>query len=580
MKKIYSSQLRLIDRLIERVETSPTSDRIILKTLILTIIISGIWLVISVSNSYSQTLPVGGGSFTEGIIGTPRFVNPTLAVTRTDQDISALVYSGLMKIDQSGDLIPDLAEKITLSEDGLTYNIEIKRGLTFHDDTPLTARDVIFTLQLIQNPDLKSPLRGNWTDVTVEEIGEYELNIILKEPYAPFVENFTVGIMPKHLWQDLPLEQLPFSQLNTEPIGSGPFEIIETNRSTSGLITQYQLKAFTGNQYNVRIEELFLTFLPNEELLQKALEEKRIDATAYATTEQAKSVVQHGYALIEKPLPRTFGIFFNQNKSLPLRDASARKALSTAIDREVIIQDTLNGFGVPISSPIALSKIELESAHHTETGTTTTHTEQATAILKAGGWLQNNLGIWEKTIDSQSVTLSLVIRTGNSPLFESLAQTVAKQWSAVGVEVTIEQFEQTGLAQSVIRPRDFQVLLFGLDNNRSEDLYPFWHSSQQNDPGLNIAQYANITVDKLLEKARQDQDRTSRLATLNEASVIITQENPAIFLFQPTMNYLVSEEIIISETNRIGKPADRFSNIEQWYTSSDSLWPIFQNTKH
>jgi peptide/nickel transport system substrate-binding protein len=159
--------------------------------------------------------PVAGGSITEGIVGIPRFVNPVLAVTRADQDMSALLYSGLMKINEEGVLVPDMAESVTVSDDGRTYNVLVRRDTRFHDDTPLTARDVAFTIGLIQNPDLKSPLRGNWAGVTVEEISEYELNIVLDEPYTPFIENFTVGIIPRHIWSSLPIEQVPFSQRNT-----------------------------------------------------------------------------------------------------------------------------------------------------------------------------------------------------------------------------------------------------------------------------------------------------------------------------------------------------------------------------
>jgi len=144
------------------------------------------------------------------------------------------------------------------------------------------------------------------------------------------------------------------------------------------------------------------------------------------------------------------------------------------------------------------------------------------------------------------------------------------------VEVTTEQFEQDGLVQSVIRARDFQALLFGHDMSRSYDLYPIWHSSQQDDTGLNISQYANVEVDSLLEEARSEQDNEERFDLLNQASSIISEEQPAIFIAQPALTYIVSDNITLSDMNELGKPADRFSNIADWHTKSDSLWKTFR----
>ncbi|MCA9356784.1 ABC transporter substrate-binding protein, partial [Candidatus Kaiserbacteria bacterium] len=315
MKISIKPSRRLLDRFLSLIESVPGSDKLILRLAFFAVVSSVIWLLFTINQQYSEQTAVRGGSITEGIIGTPRFVNPALAITRADQDVTALVYSGLMKIDSEGNLVNDLAESITTSDDGLTYNIVLRQDVSFHDGTPLTAKDVIFTIQLIQNPDLKSPLRGNWSDVTLEEVGEYELNIVLKEPYAPFIENFTLGIMPAHSWSSLPVEQLPFSQLNTEPIGSGSFAITKTEHNTSGLIKNYTLTAYRKNNSNPKIDTLELDFYQNEDDLITAVQNKMVDATAYISAERVSELDIKNFQLINEPLPRTFGIFFNQNRS-------------------------------------------------------------------------------------------------------------------------------------------------------------------------------------------------------------------------------------------------------------------------
>lgn len=575
MKSKPGSNSTLLDRCLDLIEGARSSDKLLLRLAFFAIIATGIWFALSLSQSHSELTPTRGGSITEGIIGTPRFVNPALASTRADQDITALVYNGLMKIASDGSLVTDLAESITVSEDGLTYNIVLRKDVQFHDETPLTARDVAYTIRLIQDPDLKSPLRGNWTDVVVEEINEYELNIVLEEAYAPFIENFTVGIMPAHAWSALPVEQLPFSQLNTEPVGAGPFMVTDARRDTSGLITHYTLRAFRNNVADPKIDTVELAFFANEEALLAALAEDEVDATAYLSPQEIATVTESDFQLIEEALPRTFGIFFNQNRSAVLRDATVREALTVALDRDALIKNALFGYGVPITGPTAMTSHALESDD--DSTATTTAAERARAILIDGGWEENDIGQWEKEIDDTLVPLSITIRTSNVPLFDSLLTSVADQWEAVGVSVTTEQFEQTGLVQSVIRPRDFEALLFGLDMSRSYDLYPFWHSSQQDDPGLNIAQYANVSVDEHLEAARTEQSEPTRHESLAAAGTIISEERPAIFLFQPTLTYVVRKQMVVTPMNNIGRPADRFSNIADWHTESESLWPLFRN---
>ena len=481
-----------------------------------------------------------------------------------------------MKIGPDGTLLPDIAESVTTSEDGLTYNIIVRKDIRFHDGTPLTARDVVYTIELIQNPDLKSPLRGNWSDVVVEEIGEYELNVVLKDPYAPFSENFLLGILPAHLFEAVPIEQLPFSQLNTEPIGSGPFSVEKANRDPSGLIKSYTLSAFRDNPSAPNIDTLELHFFTTEDQLLEQLNQNLIDSSAYVSNKNIAAITNDGkFQVISQPLPRVFGIFFNQNKSAALRDPAVREALDTALSREEIIDKTMSGYGVPTYGPVATESDTIESTEGSKA--TTTEAESAISLLTKAGWLKNNLGLLEKQVDGEAATLSFTLKTSNTPLFNEISEIVVEDWKAIGADVAIEQFEQTDLVQSVIRPRDFEALLFGLDMNRSGDLYPFWHSSQKDDPGLNIAQYTNVTVDTLLQSARVEQDIRKREQIQREASVLIQSERPALFLFKPRMTYVVADGIIVGKMDAIAKPSDRFSNVDTWYTDSDTLWNIFKD---
>ncbi len=567
----------VINALLSLIETKPASDRLILRVLFFGIIGGLLTSTIMYSSNYLTITPAPGGILVEGIIGTPRFVNPALAVTRADQDMTALIYSGFMKIDPEGTLVPDVAQSITVSEDGKTYNILLRQDVAFHDGAPLTARDVAFTIGLIQNNNLKSPLRGHWVDVEVEEINEYELNIVLQEPYAPFIENFTLGILPRHIWSDLPIEQVPFSQKNTAPIGSGPFYITHTGLNTAGLIENYTLKKFTRNEA-VILSGMEIKFYQNETDLALAFAKKTITSTAYLPADKIASLPDDtNYSIIETPLPWVFAVFFNQNRAPALRDTTVRLALDAALDKQLLVKTALLGYGVPITTPVPVGELGLDSNSQPSTdNATTTPLERATAILINGSWVKNSNGAWGKRIDGEMRTLSLTLKTSNAPVFEATAEMLARVWRELGIEVQVEKFEQSDLLQAVIRPRDFEALLFGLDMNRAVDLYSFWHSSQREDPGLNIAQYANIEVDRLLETARIATSTEQKAAALLATTNIMSREAPALFLYVPNFVYVVDERMTTASMNKLSKPSERFMNVATWHMNTDKLWPIFQ----
>lgn len=555
-------------RLIHSIEKKPASDRLILRVLFFGIIGALVWGAFNVNNAYLAATPVPGGTIVEGIVGIPRFVNPVLAVTRADQDMSALLYSGIMKINSDGILVPDLAESVTVSDDGRTYNIIMRRNVRFHDGTPLTARDVAFTIGLIQNPDLKSPLRGNWIGVTLEEISEYELNIVLDEAYTPFIENFTIGIIPRHIWNELPLEQVPFSQRNTEPVGSGNFKLKKVVRNEAGLIETYELERARDD---IKLDSLTVRFYQNEADLVAAFSAGELSSTANLPLESIALADTNTYNLIEKPLPRVFGLFYNQNRSVALRDAAVRDALEMVIDRDAVVAAALNGYGEPTTTPLPPQSTTTATVFDSDAALA-----KATDRLTRAGWQKNQNNLWEKRIDGSAVTLSFTIRTANTSLLERTTNSVAEPWRALGIQVDIEAYEQSDLLQAVIRPRDFEILLFGLDMNRSVDLYPFWHSSQREDPGLNIAQYANIEVDSLLATARTSTSSSERDAKATTAMNIISNERPALFLFVPTLTYVVHTDVTVAPMEGLSKPQERFMNIENWHVAKEDRWPIFR----
>ncbi|MEX0931113.1 MAG: hypothetical protein WDZ68_02335, partial [Candidatus Paceibacterota bacterium] len=217
-----------------------------------------------------------------------------------------------------------------------------------------------------------------------------------------------------------------------------------------------------------------------------------------------------------------------------------------------------------------------ETQLNTESATTTP-LEQAREILTDGGWVQNEQGRWTKEIDDTEVPLQVTLATANTSVFENTALYLEHVWNELGVEVSVEFYEQNGLVQSVIRPRNYEALLFGVEIGRSLDLYPFWHSSQREDPGLNVALYANITTDTLLNTIRTTQDESERIESLQKFEAEIIDEMPAIFLYSPSFVYVVRNNVTTVPMERFSRPSERFSNINNWHINEMSLWNIFVN---
>ncbi len=573
-KRVAKKRRTLVEKYFEFIDNRRPSDRFLLYLFITALVISVSLIFLDTNKANSVETPTTGGELKEGIVGSPRFVNPALAITRADQDMAALLFDGLLKVGAEGELVPNIAKSITLSSDATVYNVVLRDDIKFHDGTPLTADDVVFTIGLIQNPELKSPLQGNFNDVVVEKLGDHEINFVLEEPYAPFIENLTVGILPHHEWKDLSVDQIPFSQHNTEPVGSGPYRIKSVKRSVSGLIDGYTLEAFKDHIHSPQIQTITISFFTNAPALVSAIKEGKVDsATGLAEFTDEILTARSDLTSTEAPLPRTFALFFNQNKSAALRQPEVRKILEAAIDRDALINSALDGHGVPATSPVPTG-FEISDITSSSTKTSASK-EELIAKLEANGWNKNSEGIWSKKIDGSETELRVDIATANLPFLAATAEYLKNAWGEIGVPVSIRQFEQSDLTQTVIRTRDYETLLFGTSVGRSLDFYPFWHSSQRNDPGLNVALYANITTDSVLTKARTSTSTEVRADAINTFVNEINDTVPAIFLFVPTISTIEPKSLTREPVKKMSVPSERFSNIEDWYIKTESVWPIF-----
>ena len=543
-------------------------------------VLTGFSLLWQVSEAYLESMPIQGGTLVEGVVGNPRFINPILALSEADKNLASLIYSGLVRVTPQGEVVNDLADEVSISENRLVYTVHISDDATFHDGTAVTADDVIFTIQKISDPLIKSPRRGNWDGIAVEKVDEQTVAFTLKEAYTPFIYNLTTGITPRHIWKNVTDDEFSFSQFNTLPIGSGPYQVEKVERNPGGIPDYYQLTPFRDALGEpALIRNMVFRFYPSEVALVEAYNKGEVESVGGVSPELLSELDIKDSVVIESPLPRIFAVFLNQSQSRVLLNKEVRQALELATPKEAIVEQVLAGYGTAIDGPLPAGVYDWSSEQSalslSMSPSAPDHLTRAQEILANAGWTPNADGVLEKKSGSATITLSFSISTGDAPELRKVALELISAWQKIGASVDLLVFETGELNQSVIRPRNFDALLFGEAVGRDADLYPFWHSSQRNDPGLNIALYANNRADKFLEEARSESDPEVIEENLKSFNDELQNDLPAIFLYSPNFLYVMPEKVRSVTVGSLAVSQDRFLGIRDWYIETDKVWRAF-----
>ncbi len=525
-------------------------ERNILAVLALIIIGSIIYIPLSVYFNKTTSIASYGGTYSEGIVGEPRYVNPVLVSNDADRDLVRLIYSSLTKYDEKGNLVGDLAESFNVSEDGLAYTFTLKDA-TWHDGQPVTADDVIFTIQAAQNSDYNSPQRINWNNVETEKIDNKTLKLTLKNKYAQFLNNTTIGILPKHIWQDVKPINFRLSDLNLEPIGSGPYKFSQYENDSLGKIEEYELEAYKeyyeGRPYIGKIE---LKFYPTESELIAAYNRGDVSNIGNISAQNLNRLkFQQRLDVKRIKFPRYFTVFFNPDKSETLSEMGIRQALNYATDKTTIIKEVIDGEALLVKSPIipvVLGGIDNVDPY-------IYNPDQARELMR-----------------ESEAELSITLTTSEWPEFVIVANMLKEQWEAVGFTVELQIADITTM-QQIIKDRSYEALLFGEVLTIDPDPFSFWHSSQKKSPGLNLAVYDNLEADRLLEEARSTLDPIKRMTSYDDFQKVVMDDAPAIFLYSPLYIYPQDNDIQGNDMEIISVPSDRFSNINTWFIDTKRI---------
>jgi len=545
---------------------TPAEKRQANALLVVSIVAAGI-LAVNLFLMATVSIARSGGEYAEGMVGSPRFINPILSQANSvDSDLSRLIFSSLLAYGKDAKLIPDLAESYEISDDQLVYAFKLRHNVKWHDGENFTADDVVFTVASIQDQEFKSPLSRKFRGVVCEKVDDYTVKFTLKEPFAPFITMLTFGILPEHLWYNIPPANADLNELNKKPIGTGPWAVESFKKDATGIIKSYTLAA-NKDYYGAKpyLSKLTFKFYGDNLSALEALKSKNVDGISYLPRELRPELSKHTNIIYhELEQPQYAAIFFNQQRNTLLQADYIRQALALSINKQKIIKQVFGGDAKALDAPLLpgidnnpnIIKYEFDL-------------KKAAGLLEKNSWMMTSTttasGLTEQHRTKKGYDLKIILTVADQPQYLAAANIIKEGWDQIGVQTVIEVIDKTKIVQDNIAGRKYEALLFSENMSSDPDPFAFWHSSQNEYPGANLEIFTNKNVDALLEAGRKYNNIEDRKNKYWEFQRIISSELPVIFLYSPTYTYPQDKSLKGFDAAGISSYSDRFANINEWY---------------
>ena len=534
---------------------------------ILTLVVVGILLIRQQPTSIViLPQPASGGIYTEGMVGAFGRLNPLFDQNNlADKDIDRLIFSGLIRFDPAGIPQPDLAESWGVSLDGTIYNVTIRPEAVWHDGEPVTSADVLFTLNLLRNAISAFPedVRSMWDQVNVTALDDKTLRFELSEPFAPFMDYLEFGVLPKHILEDVPVDQLLTADFNIRPIGSGPYQF-DSLMTTDGQITGVVLKIFPEYYgQNPYIEQIAFQFYPTSQSALEAYQEGEVTGISQIPLDILDSALaEPNLSIYSSRLPKLSMIFFNlKNAEVAFfQDKEIRTALLLGLNRQWMVDRLLHGQAIIADSPI----LPGNWAYYDGIEKYDFDLNEAVSKLDSLGYslASDGSGIWEK----DGLSLSFTLLYPDDEVHASVAEAIKSNWHTLGVSVTLQAVSYEQLINDHLVPRDFQAALVDLDftDTHDPDPYPFWHQAEATG-GQNYSQWDERSASEYIEQARVIVDTSFRTRLYRNFQILFTRELPALPLYYPVFSFGVDSQVSGIQISHLSAISDRFEGINNWY---------------
>jgi len=537
--------------------------------ILITGLIVGILLILQQVDDEEDILatpaPISGGIYTEALIGEFMRLNPFLAVHNPpDSDVSRLLFNGLVRFDSRGIPQADLAESWGVSQDGTIYNFSLREDVYWHDGEIFDTSDVLFSIDILktQHGLIPEDLRSFWSQVEVVVLSESQMQFLLPEPFAPFMDYLTFGILPEHLLGGLGLDEMIDHPFNLAPVGTGPFRfqrLLVEDEQIVGVVLEAFDSYFLERPY---LDEISFRYYPNSQEALAAYRRGEVEGIGRVHETILDEVLQEpGLALYTAREPLLTMVYLNlDNPEVGfLQDPDFRRALMASIDRTVIIERVYRGQAVPANGPIMPGTWayynDLESIPYDPL-------EAQRLFESTGAVFDEEAGGY---VSDAGLDIALTLLYPSTERHRAIAEFIQADWEALGIEVTLQAkpYEQV---LDDLADRAYETALVDLNLMRSPDPdpYPFWGQAQVTS-GQNYAEWDNRSASEFLEQARMTVDFGERERLYRNFQVLFMREMPSLPLFYSTFTYAISDDINGVRLGPIFEPGDRFNNVNEWF---------------
>jgi len=540
-----------------------------LLTILITGLIVGILLILQQIEDdvevVSTPSPISGGIYTEAKVGSFMRLNPFLSVYNPpDQDVSRLLFNGLIRFDSRGIPQADLAESWGVSFDGTVYNFSLRDDVFWHDGEIFDSSDVLFSIDFLKSnhPLISEDLQNFWSQVEVVVLSETQMQFLLPEPFAPFLDYLTFGIIPEHLLGGLSLEEMIDHPFNLAPVGTGPFRfqrLLVDNEQIIGVVLEAFDAYYLGRPY---LDEFIFRYYPDSQKALDAFRSGEVEGIACVYDSILSEVLKEpelSIFTVRAPLLSIVYLNLNNPEVSFLQEPEFRQALMTAINRSRIVDEVFQGQAVMANGPIMPGTWAyydgLESIRYDPI--------EAQRLFEATGAVQDEETGLHVTDNGQEIAITL--QHPSTEMHTQIAKMIKSDWESLGLQVELNAKPYESVLAD-LEAREYQVALVEINLMRSPDPdpYPFWGQAQTLS-GQNYADWDNRSASEFLEQARMTVDMGERERLYRNFQVMFNREMPSLPLFYSTYTYAISSDINGIVLGPIFEPGDRFQNVHEWF---------------
>src|SRR5215211_7569649 len=397
--------------------------------------------------------PEQGGVYTEGVVGSLGRLNPLLDWNNTaDRAVNRLLFTGLVRFDERGLPHADLAEAWGVAQDGTVYNFSIRQNAVWHDGTPVTSDDVIFTIDRMKSAGSLYPqdVKDLWGKIEVTKLNDKTLKFQLPEPFVPFMDYLTFGVLPKHLLESVPPDQMATADFDINPVGSGPYKfdhlLIDRGQITGVVLT------VSPTYYGTApfIEQVVFRYFPTSAEAMDAYRQGDVLSVSQITSDVLDAALEEpNLSIYTSRMPQISFVLFNLNNPEVafLQDPKVRRALMLGVNRPYIVNTFLLGQAVIADGPILPSSW----AYHDGIEHFEYNPDEAISILKAEGYVIPAEGGDVRA--KEGTLLSFTILHPDDEIHTEIAQTIRDEWAGIGVGVQLQAVPYDKLATDFLASR-------------------------------------------------------------------------------------------------------------------------------